>query len=175
MNALKGAILMTETSLSDGTCLSYYNDIPTPQRNGTGVDEAVLIRKIVGGQKDLFGDLIAPQLTSLSCVVRATIGGHPEVEDIVQQTAYKAFIHLAQFRFEARFKPWLIRIGLNEARQGRRKQASLRLIEFTPLAFSELSIADLRPSPFIEYQSTDTLSRPPATHAHPPHNTPHVI
>jgi len=175
MNALKGATLMTETSLSDGTCLSYYNDIPTPQRNGTAVEEAVLIRKIVGGQKDLFGDLIAPHLTALSCVVRATIGGHPEVEDIVQQTAYKAFIHLAQFRFEARFKTWLIRIGLNEARQWRRKYASLRLIEFTPLAFSELPIADQSPSPLIEYQRSETTARLGVALAHIPEKYRNVI
>lgn len=52
--------------------------------NGTGVDEAALIRKNVGGQRDLFGDLIAPHLTALSRIVRTTIGGHPEFEDIVQ-------------------------------------------------------------------------------------------
>src|SRR5258708_33724182 len=115
MNALKGGTLMTETSLSDGTCLSYYNDIPTPQRNGRSVDEAGLIRKIVGGQKDLFGDLIAPHLTALSCVVRATIGGHPEVEDLVQQTAYTAFIHLARVRVQPPFKTCVISIGLESA------------------------------------------------------------
>src|SRR5258708_39640506 len=158
MNALKGGTLMTETSLSDGTCLSYYNDIPTPQRNGGSVDEAGLIRKIVGGQKDLFGDLIAPHLTALSCVVRAPIGGHPEVEDSVQHTAYKAFIHLAHFRFEARFKTSLIRIGLNEARQWRRKHASLRLIEVTPLTSHELLIAVYRPPPLMQYQRSETIS-----------------
>ena len=73
---------------------------PTPTRNGTGTDEAALIRKIIGGRRDLFGDLIAPHLTPLSRMVRARIGGHPEVEDIVQQTALKAFTQLAQFRFE---------------------------------------------------------------------------
>jgi RNA polymerase sigma-70 factor (ECF subfamily) len=46
-----------------------------------------LIRKIVAGQRHLFGDLIAPHLTALSRIVRASIGDHPEVEDIVQQTA----------------------------------------------------------------------------------------
>jgi Sigma-70 region 2 len=59
----------------------------TTARNETGTDEAALIRKIVDG---------------------------PEVEDIVQQTALKAFTHLSQFRFEAGFRTWLIQIGLNE-------------------------------------------------------------
>jgi hypothetical protein len=45
---------MTAISLSDG-------------RSGV----VALIRKIVGGQQDLFGDLIAPHLTALSCMVRS--------------------------------------------------------------------------------------------------------
>jgi hypothetical protein len=76
----------------------------TTASNETGTDEAALIRKIVGGQRNLFGDLIAPHLTPLLRIVRATIGGGPEVEDIVQQTALKAFTHLSQFRFEAGFR-----------------------------------------------------------------------
>jgi RNA polymerase sigma-70 factor, ECF subfamily len=147
---------MTATSRSDRKRVSYDDAPPVPRFNGTGVDEAALIRKIVGGQRDLFGDLIAPHLTALSCIVRTTIGGHPEVEDIVQQTALKAFTHLAQFRFEACFKTWLIRIALNEARQWRRKYASSRLLEFTPCALSELPIADQGHSPSTEYQRSET-------------------
>ena len=119
------------------------------------MDEAALIRQIVGGRQDLFGDLIAPHLGPLSRVVRATMGGHSEVEDIVQQTALKAFTHLAQFRFEAGFRTWLIRIGLNEARQWQRKNASSRL-EFTLPVLSELSVADERHSPLMEYQRSES-------------------
>jgi DNA-directed RNA polymerase specialized sigma24 family protein len=86
--------------------------------------------------------LIAPHIPPLSRRVRAVIGNHPEVEDIVQQTALKAFTHLAQFRFEAAFKTWLIQIGLNEARQWLRKYSSSRFSELTSSAFSELSIPD---------------------------------
>ena len=120
--------------------------------NETGTDEAALIRKIVGGQRDLFGDLIAPHLTPLLRIVRATIGGDPEVEDIVQQAAFKAFTKLAQFRFEAGFRTWLIQIGLNEARQWRRKCASSRIVGLAPLPLSELPIADKNHSPLSEYQ-----------------------
>jgi RNA polymerase sigma-70 factor (ECF subfamily) len=128
----------------------------TLTRNETGTDEAALIRKIVGGQRDLFGDLIAPHLTPLLRIVRATMGGHAEVDDIVQQTVLKAFTRLAQFRFEAGFRTWLIQIGINEARQWRRRYASSRVLEFTPAAFSELRIADQSHSPLIEYQRSET-------------------
>ena len=122
--------------------------------NGTGTDEAALIRKIIDGQRDLFGDLMAPHLTALSRMVRVTLGGNSQVEDILQETALKAFTHLAQFRFEACFKTWLIRIGLNEARQWRRKYAVSQLLELTPRALSELPI-DQSHSPMIEYQRNE--------------------
>lgn len=128
----------------------------TPTGNETGTDEAALIRKIVSGQRDLFGDLIAPHLAPLLRTVRATIGGGPEVEDIVQQAAFKAFTKLAQFRFEAGFRTWLIQIGLNEARQWRRKCASSRIVDLAPLSFSELPITDKNHSPLNEYQRRET-------------------
>jgi RNA polymerase sigma-70 factor (ECF subfamily) len=124
--------------------------------NETGTDEAALIRKIVGGQRDFFGDLIAPHLTPLLRIVRATIGGGPEVEDIVQQAVFKAFTKLSQFRFEAGFRTWLIQIGLNEARQWRRKCASSRIVGLAPLSLSELPITDRNHSPLSEYQRRET-------------------
>jgi RNA polymerase sigma factor (sigma-70 family) len=127
-----------------------------PLCDQTRTEEAALIRKIVSGHKDLFGDLIAPHLTVLSRMVQATMGGHAEVEDIVQQAVLKAFTHLAQFRFEAAFRTWLMRIGLNEARQWRRAHAPSRFVEFTPRAFSELPIADPSHSPLAECLKSET-------------------
>ena len=127
--------------------------------NETGTYEAALIRKIVGGQRDLFGELIAPHLTPLLRIVRATLGGDSEVEDIVQQAAFKAFSKLAQFRFEAGFRTWLIQIGLNEARQWRRKCASSRIVGLAPLPLSELPIADKNRSPMSEYQRGEAAAQ----------------
>ena len=76
----------------------------------TGIEEAGLIRKILAGRQDLFGDLIAPHLAPLLHIVQATTGGHPDVDDIVQQTAIKAFTHLEQFRCVA------VHVGENQSR-----------------------------------------------------------
>ena len=116
------------------------------------IEESELIRRILGGQRDLFGDLIAPHLTPLLRALRATIGGYVELEDIVQQTVLKAFSHLEQFRFEASFRTWLIRIGLNEARAWRRKSASSRVLALDPAVLSQLTVADERLSPRVEYE-----------------------
>jgi len=122
-------------------------------------DEAGLIRKIVEGRRDLFGDLIAPHLTPLSRTVHATIGSHPDVEDIVQQAAMKAFVHLGQFRFQASFRTWFIRIGLNEARQWRRRNTSTRFFEFPVASLSDLPVADRRPSPLNECEKSESIGQ----------------
>jgi RNA polymerase sigma factor (sigma-70 family) len=127
--------------------------------NVTGTEEVALIRKILGGRRDLFADLIAPHLTPLLRMVRATIGSHPDVEDIVQQTALKALTHLEQFRFEASFRTWLIRIGLNEARQWRRKCASSQFLALDLPTLTQLPATDESHSPLVECQRSEATVR----------------
>ena len=124
-----------------------------------GTEEARLIRKIIGGRRELFAELIAPHVRPLLRIVQATIGSHPDVEDIVQQTTLKAFTRLGQFRCEASFRTWLIRIGLNEARQWRRKWASSRFLTLDFLALSQVPLADDRHSPLVECQRSEIKLR----------------
>jgi RNA polymerase sigma-70 factor, ECF subfamily len=130
--------------------------------------EGELIRKILSGRRDLFGDLIAPHLAPLLRALRATIGAYVDVEDIVQQTTLKAFTHLEQFRFEASFRTWLIRIGINEARAWRRKCASSRILALDPAALTKLPVADESRSPRVEYERHEANLRLRAALAHLP-------
>ena len=125
----------------------------------TGTEEAGLIRKIIGGRRDLFAELIEPHLTQLLRIVQRTIGRHADVEDIVQQATLKALTHLDQFRCEASFKTWLIRIGLNEARQWRRNSASCRFVSLDVAALPQLPIVDERHSPLAECQRSEAAVR----------------
>jgi RNA polymerase sigma-70 factor (ECF subfamily) len=127
--------------------------------NMTGMEEGRLIRKILGGRRDLFADLIAPHLKPLLRIIQATIGGHPDVEDIVQQTALKALTHLEQFRFEASFRTWLIQIGLNEARQWRRKSASSRFLALDFPTLAQFPATDESHSPLVECQRSEAVVR----------------
>ena len=121
--------------------------------------EVELVRNILGGRRELFADLIAPHLSPLLRMVRATIGDHPEVEDIVQQTALKALTHLDQFRFEASFRTWLIRIGLNETHAWRRKCAPSRFLALDPNTLTQLPLADESHSPSLEYERSEARAR----------------
>ena len=60
-----------------------------------------------------------------------------EAEDAVQNAFINAYYALGRFREEAAFRPWLLRIVVNEARNrrrstGRRERAALRLVEGRP-------------------------------------------
>jgi len=103
--------------------------------------------------------LFAPHLKPLIHTLRATIGANVEIEDILQQTALKALTHLDQFRFEASFRTWLVRIALNEARQSQRKWASSRLLAVDPTTLTLLPVKDERLSPWVEYQRTEARVR----------------
>ncbi|MFC4590579.1 RNA polymerase sigma factor [Sphaerisporangium corydalis] len=62
----------------------------------------------------------------------ALLGAGDEAEDVVQEAFVKAFRHLAGFRRDAAFKPWLLRIVANQTHtttraRGRRGELTLRI------------------------------------------------
>ena len=68
-----------------------------------------------------------------------------DAEDIVQQSFYKAFVHLCQFQGESSFSTWLTRIAINEALMFLRRIGAVR----------EVSIDDIR-----DAGSADSLGIP---------------
>jgi RNA polymerase sigma-70 factor (ECF subfamily) len=54
------------------------------------------------------------QRKTLAVVLRYTRAVE-DAEDIVQQSFYKAFVHLCRFQGESSFSTWLTRIAINEA------------------------------------------------------------
>ncbi|HUA82759.1 MAG TPA: sigma-70 family RNA polymerase sigma factor [Bryobacteraceae bacterium] len=107
--------------------------------------EAALIRQIVQGRRDLFGELLRPHLPVLLRFVRSKMKNDPCSEDVVQQTALKAFIHLDQFQFRSSFRTWLFRIAINEVMSSRQKISRLVVQDDSGLA--QLRVADQSPSP----------------------------
>src|SRR5258706_7490877 len=110
--------------------------------------EALVIREIVAGGRDLLGDLIEPHLDAVLRAVRARMGNDADIDDVAQQAVFKAFTRLGQFRFEGAFRTWLIRIALNEVIQNWRKRFASRSVAMEPSAIAAASIADPKDSPF---------------------------
>jgi RNA polymerase sigma factor (sigma-70 family) len=64
-------------------------------------------------------------------------GSRSDAEDATQEACVKAWLALDRFRAQAPFRPWLVRIAINEARNrrrgaGRRDGLALRLAEDPP-------------------------------------------
>jgi RNA polymerase sigma-70 factor (ECF subfamily) len=85
-------------------------------------DEGALIRRIRDGEHELFYELIQPYERRVYSTAFAVVRNPADAEDVAQEAMLKAFKHLKQFRAEARFSTWLVRITLNEARMRRRKE-----------------------------------------------------
>ena len=83
--------------------------------------EAVLIRRIRGGETELFYELIRPYERRVFGIVFTILRNEEDAEDAAQDAFLKAFKHLAQFRSESRFSTWLIQVAINEARLRQRK------------------------------------------------------
>jgi RNA polymerase sigma-70 factor (ECF subfamily) len=111
-------------------------------------EEAFLIRQILAGRHDRFADLFQPHLNMLWRVVRTKMHDSPETEDVVQETLLKAFTRLSQFRFEASFRTWLIRIAINEVLQWHRNRFHSCLQIPDESSVAEAQIAQKSPSPF---------------------------
>jgi RNA polymerase sigma-70 factor (ECF subfamily) len=129
--------------------LTYALDTMPPSPRARGDHrEAELIREILGGRRDLFDDLIEPHWDAVWRAVQARMGNHPDIEDVVQQAVFKAFMRLKQFRFEGAFRTWLIRIAINEVIQNWRKRVASRAVVLEPFTLAAVSVADPKDSPF---------------------------
>jgi RNA polymerase sigma-70 factor (ECF subfamily) len=87
-------------------------------------NEAQVIVSILGGEADLFHDLIRPYERTVYIMVLSLLRNEADAEDAAQETFLKAFRNLNKFRAESKFSTWLISIALNEARRRLRARKS---------------------------------------------------
>jgi len=83
-------------------------------RNDEATDDE-LIPRILAGEKALYAVLMRRHNQRVFRVVRGIVAQDDEAEDVVQHAYVTAFAKLSQFRGDAQFSTWLIRIAVNEA------------------------------------------------------------
>jgi RNA polymerase sigma factor (sigma-70 family) len=104
---------------------------------GRPLEDSELIERAKRGDLVAYGELVqrhqevAVRTAYLSC------GDATEAEDAAQEGFLKAHAALSRFRPDAPFRPWLLRIVVNEARNrrrsaGRRTGLTLRMAEDRP-------------------------------------------
>jgi RNA polymerase sigma-70 factor, ECF subfamily len=119
-------------------------------------EESLLIGQVLVGRRELFMDLLQPHLVLLSRLVRFQMHNDVETDDVVQQTILNAFARLNQFRFEARFRTWLLRIANNEVLQWRRRRVASKVVLLDRDGFLRLQLVDGALSPLREFERVET-------------------
>lgn len=101
------------------------NTITTSKKE---LEEALIIEKVLNGETELFEILMRRNNELLFRTIKSYIDLESDVEDVMQDTYIKAFEKLYQFKNDAMFSTWLIRIGINEALQRKRRASKLKTI-----------------------------------------------
>ncbi|MGB6746010.1 MAG: sigma-70 family RNA polymerase sigma factor [Terracidiphilus sp.] len=87
--------------------------------------EADCIRRILGGEKQLFHELIRPCERSIYFLLFSLLRNETEAEDAAQDTAIKVYRNLHLFRGDSQFRTWVLSIARNEG-LGRLRKAQTR-------------------------------------------------
>lgn len=85
------------------------------QKNPELLSDNEIISEVVAGNTNLFAILTERYNQQLFRVIRGYLNNEDDVKDVMQSAYIKAFENLEQFRGEAQFSTWLIRIAINEA------------------------------------------------------------
>lgn len=79
------------------------------------LSEPELLRAAKTGDVGALREIMQRNNTRLYRVARTVLRNDSEAEDVLQETYFKAFQHLPEFRGDAKISTWLTRIALNEA------------------------------------------------------------
>lgn len=90
--------------------------------------EPALIARILAGEHKLFHDLVRPYERSVYLTAFSVVRNHADAEEAAQEAMLKAFLNLRRLSSAEKFKPWLLKIAINEGRL-KRRNAHLHLFE----------------------------------------------
>jgi RNA polymerase sigma-70 factor (ECF subfamily) len=88
--------------------------------------ERMLVAAAKNGDEQAFETLFKRYRRKTLAVVLRYTRVVEDAEDIVQQSFFKAFVHLSQFQGESSFSTWLTRIAINEALMFLRRIGAVR-------------------------------------------------
>ncbi len=100
-----------------------------PVRMQSPLDDADVVRRVVGGDVPLFEVLMRRHNQRVYRTIRAILRNEAEVEDAMQQTYLHAYANLSSFAGASSFSTWLTRIAVNEALGRLRGRSRLAALE----------------------------------------------
>lgn len=91
--------------------------------------DEMLVRKVKQGDREAFGELVAPYLTGLEKLLRPLARQPEDVQDLVQDALLRALRNLHLFE-GGRFSTWLYRVAMNlSLTTARRQTLGRRLLD----------------------------------------------
>ncbi|WP_318208789.1 RNA polymerase sigma factor [Streptomyces sp. SJL17-1] len=90
-------------------------------------DEAAVIARVRAGEPEAYAALVRAY-TAVALRAAVACGAGAEAEDVVQQAFFKAYCSLGRFREGSAFRPWLLRIVVNETRNTVRSAGRQRAV-----------------------------------------------
>ncbi|MEV5793946.1 RNA polymerase sigma factor [Streptomyces sp. NBC_01558] len=100
------------------------------------VDEAEVIARVRAGEPEAYAELVRAH-TGIAIRAARALGAGADAEDVVQQAFIKAYCSLERFREGSAFKPWLLSIVANEARNTVRTAVRQRTLAGREAALTE--------------------------------------
>ncbi|BFV55204.1 hypothetical protein KCMC57_up03080 [Kitasatospora sp. CMC57] len=85
-------------------------------------DAERMVSRAQAGEQQATDELIGAHLPLVYNIVGRALNGHPDTDDVVQETMLRAVDHLPSLRDPAGFRSWLVAIAMNQVR--RRHQVS---------------------------------------------------
>ena len=78
-------------------------------------EDSALIEMALAGKTECFSVLMNRHKTRVRRRIMQMVKNTSDVDELVQDTFLKAWVHLSQFRFEASFCTWIMSVALNES------------------------------------------------------------
>ncbi len=96
--------------------------------------ESALVERARHGDQDAYGELVTRYQAVAARVAFVIMSGAADAEDVVQDAFVKAYYALDRFRAGAPFRPWLLRIVANEAKNRKVAAGRRPTVELTAAA-----------------------------------------
>lgn len=123
-------------------------------------DDFALVAEAKAGSYAAFEELVNRYEKKIYRLELNLTGNPEDAEDALQEAFLKAFVHLADFREDARFYTWLVRIAVNEGLMKLRKRRSDKSVPIQDSVDEEGEVmprefADWKPNPEEQYAQAE--------------------
>lgn len=89
------------------------------------MDDAEIVRRVRNGDIESYRILVERHWCGVLAVLRQRLGNSPDVDDLLQETFFKAYERLHQLRQPEKFRLWLLRIATKLCADLKRRRREL--------------------------------------------------